>query len=97
MSSGKNKKRFKIKRFVSFLFVLAARAKLRRRRRKIDRRIIRQAKAAGAWERLDVLGGCALNLRVWQQYQIRREPGETDAQLRARVIEHIKQTQDQRR
>ena len=86
MSSGKeNKKRFKIKRFVSFLFVLAGRFKLRLRSLKRDRRIIRQAKAAGAWDRMNVLGGRALELRAWQQYRLKRRPGETDACLRLRM------------
>jgi hypothetical protein len=70
---------------VSFLFVLAGRFKLRLRSLKRDRRIIRQAKAAGAWWRLDALGGRALELRAWQQYRLKRKPGETDACLRLRM------------
>ena len=52
---------------------------------KVDRRIIRQAKAAKAWDKLPlVLGGRALELKAWKAYKIKRESGETDAQLRAR-------------
>ena len=56
-----------------------------RRKRKRDRRIIMQATAAGAWDRLDVLGGRALELKAWQDYKIKRKPGETDACLRLRI------------
>ena len=84
MNSGKENKRFKIKRFVSFLFVLAGRFNLRRRKR--DRRIIRQAKAVGVWDKPQALGGRALELKAWQDFKIKRKPGETDACLRRRCM-----------
>ena len=60
--------------------------KRRYRRRKIDRRIIRQAKAAGVWDRPSVLGGRALELKVWEDFKIKRQKGETDAELRRRYV-----------
>lgn len=54
------------------------------RRRKIKRRIIRQAKAAGIWDNLNALGGRALELKAWEAYRIKRKSGETDACLRIR-------------
>lgn len=56
--------------------------------RKRDRRIIRQAKALGVWEMPNTLGGRALELKARKEYRIKREPGETDAELRARYIYH---------
>lgn len=64
-------------------------AKLKRwyRRRKVDRRIIRQAKAIGAWDKRPTpLGGRALELKAWEDFKIKRWPGETDAQLRRRCM-----------
>lgn len=61
----------------------------KRRKGKNNRRIIRQAKAAGVWDKPEVLGGKALELKAWQQYGIKREPGETDACLRRRVMNAI--------
>lgn len=64
-------------------------AKLKRwyRRRKVDRRIIRQAKAIGAWDKRPTpLGGRALELKAWEDFKIRRLPGETDAELRRRCM-----------
>lgn len=56
-------------------------------RRKVDRRIIRQAKAAGVWnKRPTPLGGRALELKAWEDFKIRRLPGETDAELRRRCM-----------
>lgn len=53
------------------------------RRRAVDRRIIRQAKAAGVWDKTPiVLGGRALELKAWKDYKIKRKPGETDYDLR---------------
>lgn len=58
-----------------------------RHRRKADARIIAQAKGAGVWDKKPiVLGGRALELRAWQDYQIKREPGEPDAHLRRRYM-----------
>ena len=57
------------------------------RRRKVDRRIIRQAKAIGAWDKRPIpLGGRALELKAWEDFKIKRWPGETDAQLRRRCM-----------
>lgn len=58
----------------------------KRRKRKRDRRIIKQATAAGVWSKPEVLGGRALELKAWQDYKIKRKPGETDACLRLRCM-----------
>ena len=69
------------------VLVTAARLKRWHRRRKVDRRIIRQAKAAGVWnKRPTPLGGRALELKAWEDFKIRRLPGETDAELRRRCM-----------
>lgn len=58
-----------------------------RRRRKVDRRIIAQAKAAGVWDtRPLILGGRALDLKVWEDFKIKRIPGESDSSLRYRYL-----------
>lgn len=58
----------------------------RKHRRKVaDRRIIRQAKAIGEWTP-QAAGGRALELLA-KEYGIRREAGETDRQLRGRIME----------
>jgi hypothetical protein len=67
---------------VLFLGVLA---KLRKHKR--DQRIIRQAKAAGVWDKPEALGGRALELKAWQDYKIKRKRGETDACLRLRYTD----------
>lgn len=56
------------------------------RRRKVDRRIIRQAKAAGVWERPRALGGRALELKAWKDFKITRRYAESDAALRRRCM-----------
>ena len=61
------------------------------RKLKVNRRIIRQAKAAGVWGNLDTLGGQALTLYAWKHWAIDREEGETDAQLRHRIYCKIKE------
>lgn len=67
--------------------VQAARFKRWYRRRKVDRRIIRQAKALGVWnKRPTPLGGRALELKAWEDFKLKRLPGETDAQLRRRCM-----------
>lgn len=66
------------------VLVLGVLVKLRKRKR--DRRIIRQAKAAGAWDLPWKLGGRALELKA-EGYKIKRKPGETDACLRIRCME----------
>ena len=69
------------------VLVTAARLKRWYRRKKVDRRIIRQAKAAGVWnKRPTPLGGRALELKAWEDFKIRRLPGETDAELRRRCM-----------
>lgn len=64
-------------------------AKLKRwhHRRKADARIIAQAKAVGVWDTPSVLGGRALELKVWNDFKIKRQKGETDAELRRRYVE----------
>lgn len=60
--------------------------KKKRRQKKKDRRIIRQAKAIGVWDKKPiVLGGRALELKAWKLRRIKRKPGETDRELRARL------------
>ena len=66
------------------LLELAYVALRKRRRWKTDRRIIRQAKAAGVWDNLNALGGKALEIKAWEAYKIKRKSGETDACLRMR-------------
>lgn len=59
----------------------------RHRRRKNDRRIVAQAKAAEVWDKRPiVLGGRALELKAWEDFKIKREPGEPDAHLRRRCM-----------
>lgn len=79
--------------FAAFMFLVVTLAwiaffiKRWRRRRKADRRIIAQAKGAGVWDKKPiVLGGRALELLAWQNYNIKRKPGETDKELRRRCI-----------
>lgn len=65
-----------------------ARIALRIRRRKTDARIIAQAKGAGVWDKKPiVLRGRALELKAWEDFKIKREPGESDAHLRRRCME----------
>ena len=86
---------YKITLFISFFlaaygFILAvsdiiARIERWYHRRKADARIIEQAKAVGVWDKKPlVLGGRALELKAWQDYKIKRKPGESDAHLRFR-------------
>jgi hypothetical protein len=70
---------------VAALIILLARLKRRYRRKVTDRRIIRQAKAIGAWTP-QAAGGRALELLA-KGYGIQREAGETDRQLRGRIME----------
>ena len=70
---------------VAALVILIAQLKRRHRRRVTDRRIIRQAKAIGAWTP-QAAGGRALELLA-EEYGIKREEGETDRQLRGRIME----------
>lgn len=69
---------------VAALVILIARIKRRHRRKVTDRRIIRQAKAIGAWTP-QAAGGRALELLA-EEYGIKREEGETDRQLRGRIM-----------
>lgn len=56
-------------------------------RRKVDARIIKQAKELGVWDDgLNFLRGRALELKAREDFGIKREPGETDAQLRRRCM-----------
>ena len=56
------------------------------RRRKVDRRIVKQAKAAGVWDNPKALGGRALELHAWKWWGIKRQPGETDKELRLQCM-----------
>lgn len=69
---------------VAALVILIAHIKRRHRRKAIDRRIIRQAKAIGAWTP-QAAGGRTLELLA-EEYGIKREEGETDRQLRGRIM-----------
>ena len=70
---------------VAALIILIAHIKRKRRRKVADRRIIRQAKAIGAWTP-QATGGRALEL-IGEEYGIKREVGETDRQLRERIMQ----------
>lgn len=70
---------------VAALVILIAHIKRRHRRKVTDRRIIRQAKAIGAWTP-QAAGGRTLELLA-EEYGIKREEGETDRQLRGRIME----------
>ena len=70
---------------VAALVILIARIKRRHRRRVTERRIIRQAKAIRAWTP-QAAGGRALEL-IGEEYGIKREAGETDRQLRERIMQ----------
>lgn len=68
----------------------SAKAKRWYRRRKADRRIIRQAKAAGVWDKQPiVLGGRALELKAREDFKLEREPGEKDKDLRERYTQKM--------
>ena len=69
---------------VAALVILIAHIKRRHRRKVTDRRIIRQAKAIGAWTP-QAAGGQTLELLA-EEYGIKREEGETDRQLRGRIM-----------
>lgn len=69
---------------VAALVILIAHIKRRHRRKVTDRRIIRQAKAIGAWTP-QAAGGRTLELLA-EEYGIKREEGETDRQLRGRIM-----------
>lgn len=60
------------------------RMKRRHRRRKVDERIKRQAQALGLWEKPQGIGGRALEIYAWEWCGIKRQRGETDAELRRR-------------
>lgn len=70
---------------VAVLIILTDHIKRKHRRKVADRRIIRQAKAIGEWTP-QAAGGRALELLA-KEYGIRREAGETDRQLRSRIME----------
>lgn len=69
---------------VAALVILIAHIKRRHRRKVTDRRIIRQAKAIGAWTP-QAAGGRTLELLA-EEYGIKREEGETDRKLRGRIM-----------
>lgn len=69
---------------VAALVILIAHIKRRHRRKVTDRRIIRQAKAIRAWTP-QAAGGRTLELLA-EEYGIKREEGETDRQLRGRIM-----------
>lgn len=71
------------------LYVLLAIERIKRRIRdkQLERRIINQAKAIGVWDKRPiVLGGRALDLKAWEDFKIKRKPGEPDAHLRRRCM-----------
>lgn len=56
------------------------------RKKKQDDRIRKMTIELGIWDKPEVLGGKALTLMAWERFRIKREPGETDAQLRSRCM-----------
>lgn len=75
---------------LALVLALLSRIKRRIHKRRVEHRIIRQAKAAGVWNKKPiVLGGRALELRAKKAFKLKRLPGETDAQLRRRCAEPI--------
>ena len=70
---------------VAALIILIAHIKRKHRHEVVQRRIIQQTKAIGAWTP-QAAGGRALELLA-KEYGIRREAGETDRQLRGRIME----------
>lgn len=78
---------FSICLVVDIAFAIYKWIRQRKHRRKADARIIAQAKGAGVWDKTPiVLGGRALELKAWEDFKIKREPGEPDAHLRRRYI-----------
>ena len=69
---------------IAALIILLAYIKRKHRRKVMDRRIIRQPKAIGTWTP-QAAGGRALEL-IAEEYGIKREEGETDRQLRGRIM-----------
>ena len=63
--------------------------KISRAERRLDRRIVRQAKALGIWGDFHALGGRALELAAAEWVGLLREDGETDAAFRRRCIEKM--------
>lgn len=72
---------------VAALVILIAHIKRRHRRKVTDRRIIRQAKAIGAWTPQVAGGKCLDNLA--HIHGLDRQQGESDADLRKRILEFI--------
>lgn len=71
------------------------RYKIRKHLKAVDERVKRQAIAAGVWNKEPiVLGGRALELKAKECFNIEREPGETDAELRRRFNERNAQYTD---
>ena len=56
------------------------------RRRKVDKRIKRQAQMLGMWDKPQAIGGRALEIYAWEWCGIKRQRGETDAELRRRCM-----------
>lgn len=59
------------------------------RRRQLDRWIRARAEALGVWDNPNVLGGRALELWAKEHYGLKRQPGETDRELRGRCMVEI--------
>lgn len=75
---------------LALVLALLSHIKRRIHKRRVEHRIIRQAKAAGVWNKKPiVLGGRALELKAKKAFKLKRLPGETDAQLRRRCAEPI--------
>ena len=79
------------------VIAMLGKLKARNHKRKKDRRVIKQAKAAGVWDKPQCLGGRALELKAWKEYKIKREPGEKDENLRSRCIYEMLQRCFERR
>ena len=70
---------------VAALIILIAHIKRKHRHRVVQRRIIRQAKAIGAWTPQAAGGKCLDNIA--RNYGIDRQQGESDTDLRKRILE----------
>ena len=78
--------------WVAIVWIIAsilAKMNLQYRRRKVYRRIKKQMKAAGTWNAPQALGGRALEILAWERCGLRRQPGETDKNLRNRCVDVI--------
>lgn len=77
---------FAITALLALILRQIAKLKRRHRLRGIDRRIVKQAKAAGVWDKPQALGGRALDIYAWEMCGLLRQTGEKDKELRSRCM-----------